>query len=241
MEKGKFGRKEIRGVSCCSFQSEVGYPETNSPEVIDINTQALGFSICLGSRELVVRPGNLGPFSGSRPSTILRHIPDPPSHRPFQPQKNEGRRKPNNRVWLTTTANPGKAVNPEGAEVRLEHTQGLGVSIHLRDHPTPRSSPGTSRQVCSHTHPLKCSEVLAWVCCAGRRLQGPPGENAGGAGPELVVHARAAPGAHTLGAGQLRWPARAWYPRSGWAPLCNYITQTSLFFKSRLKALSTAY
>ena len=140
--------------------------------------------MCLGSHELVIRPGNLGPLSGAPPSTIPRHILDQPSHRPLQPQKNEGWREPNNRIWLTMTTNLGKVVNPEAAEVKLEQTQGLGVFIHLQDHPTPRSSLGTSHQVSTHTYPLKCSEHLG-VWCRGRLLQETPRENGERGGPDL--------------------------------------------------------
>lgn len=59
----------------------------------------------------------------------------------------------------------GKAVNPEGAEVKLEQTQGLSVFIHLQNHATPHLSLGTSHRVSTHTYPLKCSEVSLGVRC----------------------------------------------------------------------------
>lgn len=96
------------------------------------------------------------------------------------------------------TTNLGKVVNPEGAEVKLEQTQGLGVFIHLQDHPTPRSSLGTSHQVSTHTYPLKCSEVSTWACGAEgdfcrkhlvKRRESRPGSQSSTQAP-CLTHAR---------------------------------------------------
>lgn len=118
-------------------------------------------------------------------------------------------RKPTNRILPAVTTDLGKAVNPDGAEVKLEQTPCTSMSSSICKISKGPFKPG-HEPLGFHTHllpPVQWSApwcMVLWEIYVGSTL----GKWRDRGGPELCDSHRCGAGWAHLGAGQLCWPTQ---------------------------------